>query len=142
MSSNVAIIPALCCYSTKRMQVVSPKVETKLFVADATYMISGVTGGLGRSLARWIAEQGGKHIVLASRSGLKHKQIPQLIAGLAKSGVQVRAERCDFAQRDQVKELFSLISDTMPPIKGVIHAPWVPMVSVMLVVLLLVSSAS
>jgi NADPH:quinone reductase-like Zn-dependent oxidoreductase len=36
---------------------------------DASYLITGGTGGLGRALTRWLIDLGARHIVLVSRSG-------------------------------------------------------------------------
>lgn len=39
------------------------------FQEDATYLLSGGLGGLGRSAARWMASHGAKHFLFLSRSG-------------------------------------------------------------------------
>ena len=38
------------------------------FQADATYLIAGGAGGLGRTVARWMVERGARHLVLAGRA--------------------------------------------------------------------------
>ncbi|MFM7326651.1 MAG: KR domain-containing protein, partial [Nodosilinea sp.] len=37
--------------------------------AQATYLITGGTGGLGQHLAHWLVAQGARHLVLLSRRG-------------------------------------------------------------------------
>jgi hypothetical protein len=39
-----------------------------IFVSDKTYLLVGLAGDLGRSIARFMVERGGRHIVLSSRS--------------------------------------------------------------------------
>jgi acyl transferase domain-containing protein/acyl carrier protein len=38
--------------------------------ADATYLVTGGTGGLGLTVARWLADRGARHLVLAARTPL------------------------------------------------------------------------
>ena len=40
-----------------------------LFRAQATYLITGGARGFGLELAKWMAAQGARHLVLMSRSG-------------------------------------------------------------------------
>ncbi|KAL8694265.1 MAG: hypothetical protein Q9218_001033 [Villophora microphyllina] len=88
---------------------------------DASYLITGGTGGLGRSITRWLAREGAKHIILASRSGEDQKGVKELVDELRDLNVNVRVERCDVANREQVQTLVTNCQATMPPIRGVIH---------------------
>ncbi|KAL9595199.1 MAG: hypothetical protein Q9219_006593 [cf. Caloplaca sp. 3 TL-2023] len=88
---------------------------------DVSYLVTGGTGGLGRSITRWLAREGAKHIVLASRSGMDQKGVPELVDELREMNVNVLVERCDVANHDQVKGLVEKCQATMPPIRGVIH---------------------
>lgn len=45
-----------------------PVDSAKLFVDDKTYLLVGLTGDLGRSLARWMILHGAKYVVLTSRN--------------------------------------------------------------------------
>lgn len=53
-------------------QVISSRIRSietdRLFVEDKTYLLVGLTGDLGRSIARFMVERGAGHIVLSSRS--------------------------------------------------------------------------
>ena len=55
-----------------------------LLSADATYIIIGGTGGLGRSIARWMAAHGARHLVLVSRSGGASSKVQELVYSLGK----------------------------------------------------------
>jgi enoyl-[acyl-carrier-protein] reductase (NADH) len=60
---------------------------------------------------------------------MKNKHIPQLMDELTKKGAHIVVQQCDIQDPVQVKTLFRQISEDMPPLRGVVHAPWIPMVS-------------
>ncbi|RKT55372.1 acyl transferase domain-containing protein [Saccharothrix australiensis] len=67
-------------------------------------LITGGTGTLGGLLAEHlVAEHGVRDLVLASRSGGGD----DLVARLRAAGAAVRVERCDVAERDQVRALLA-----------------------------------
>lgn len=66
--------------------------------------------------------------MLASRSGNKNDQLQPLINDLSKQGAQITVEKCDFQSSEEVSNLFERISGVMPAVRGVIHAPWIPLV--------------
>ena len=94
-----------------------------------SYLITGGTGGLGQSITRWLARQGAKNIILASRSGGAGGSVASLIEELGKSGVRVRVEKCDIADEAQLRELVGRSELEMPRIGGVIHGAMVLRVS-------------
>ena len=56
---------------------------------DATYVIAGGLGGLGRGVARFLASRGAKHIVLLSRRDLQGEELQKLEADFSQLGAQV-----------------------------------------------------
>ena len=52
------------------MQATPSKVTKKILRSDGTYLLIGGTGGLGRSMAKWMVDNGAGNVVLLSRSGL------------------------------------------------------------------------
>ncbi|MCJ1402141.1 hypothetical protein MMC11_005360 [Xylographa trunciseda] len=88
---------------------------------DASYLITGGTGGLGRSTARWLVKQGARNIILASRSGTAQDNVRELIEDLAKVGATIAVRRCDVADKRQLETLIEESAKTMPPIRGIIH---------------------
>ncbi|KAL0256846.1 Type I Iterative PKS [Diplodia seriata] len=97
-----------------------------LFRPDATYLIVGGTGGLGRSMAKWMAQKGARNVVLLSRSGKTDGKVGQLIEDVRQSldaNIVVRA--CDVADEASVRALVADCKASMPPIRGVIHAAMV-----------------
>jgi acyl transferase domain-containing protein/NADPH:quinone reductase-like Zn-dependent oxidoreductase/NADP-dependent 3-hydroxy acid dehydrogenase YdfG/acyl carrier protein len=94
---------------------------TTTFSADATYLITGGCGGLGLTFARWMVERGARHLVLTGRSGAS-TSAQEVIDELAQAEAHVRVMKADVAQRQQVVSLLDEIRQSMPPLKGIIHA--------------------
>lgn len=93
--------------------------------ADGTYLITGGGAGFGGTLARWMAAQGARHIVLASRSGAAARGVADLAAELGGEGVEVVAMAADVADPDQVAAILRRVREAMPPLRGVVHAAMV-----------------
>ncbi|MFI9722684.1 SDR family NAD(P)-dependent oxidoreductase [Streptomyces sp. NPDC052396] len=89
---------------------------------DATYVLTGGLGGLGRTVARRLTDRGARHLVLIGRSGAATAEAERAVTELTARGVEVRVEKADMADRDQVAALLARIRATMPPIRGIVHA--------------------
>ncbi|KAI1339087.1 ketoacyl-synt-domain-containing protein [Xylariaceae sp. FL0016] len=107
------------------IKVTPPKKPTQLLKGDATYILIGGTGGLGRSMARWMVGRGARHLVLVSRSGSATGKVKDLIDEAAKSEAQIVVRRCNVADPADVEELVNFGLDGMPPVKGLIHGAMV-----------------
>ena len=81
-----------------------------LLRGDATYVITGGTGGLGRHLAGWLAERGARHLVLLARRPAM-VDIP---------GAEVRVVVLDVADEAAVRQALGALSY---PLKGVFTSP-------------------
>ncbi|CAK7224927.1 Type I Iterative PKS [Sporothrix bragantina] len=98
----------------------------ELLRPDATYVLIGGTGGLGRSMARWMAGKGAKHIVLVSRTGSATGEVKALIDELAEqSGAQIIVRQCNVVDRQSVDELLSSGLVGLPPVRGIVHGTMV-----------------
>lgn len=95
--------------------------ETYNLSADATYVISGGLSGLGRSIARWSARKGAKHLILLSRSGAKTEEAKKCVAYLQRYGVNVETPQCDITNIDAVQECMNRYATSMPPVRGCFH---------------------
>jgi acyl transferase domain-containing protein/NADPH-dependent curcumin reductase CurA/NADP-dependent 3-hydroxy acid dehydrogenase YdfG len=106
------------------VQAIAPKKTTSLFKDDASYLIVGGTGGLGCSIARWMASRGAKYICLSSRKANITPRLEGLISDLAKLGTTVSVRACDVADSKSVE---ILIGDLQKegPIRGVIQGAMV-----------------
>src|SRR5260221_1479855 len=89
--------------------------------ADATYLITGGHGGLGLAVARWLVEKGARRVVLLSRSGVSSAG-KEVVAELAAKGATVATIQADVSNKSELTRSLSEIRDTMPPLRGVIHA--------------------
>lgn len=93
-------------------------------------MIIGGTGGLGRSMARKMVQRGARHIVLLSRSGKATTELGKLIKDSQAVGATIYVKSCDVADEASVKSLVAELQQNLPPIRGIIHAAMVLIVSV------------
>lgn len=57
----------LDCTDTPIQASVHPIDDGRIFRADKTFLLVGLTGELGQSLCKWMVEQGARSIVLTSR---------------------------------------------------------------------------
>jgi phthiocerol/phenolphthiocerol synthesis type-I polyketide synthase C len=93
--------------------------------ADKIHLITGGGGGFGLEVARWLAENGAKHILLAGRSGARSQAAQETLSVLAAKGVLVRVETLDIADKPAVQHLFARFGLDLPALGGVIHAAMV-----------------
>lgn len=93
--------------------------------ADATYLLPGGLGGLGRSIAKWMArpEQGAKNLIFLSRSGGEAETTHELLAELTAMGVtRAKAFKCDVGDEAQLVAVLKEAEDQgFPKIAGVIQ---------------------
>ena len=100
-------------------------VPTYSFEQNATYLIAGGLGGLGRAITRWMVSRGARNFILLSRSGAKSKEAIDLIEELRSRRVEIAATPCDVSVEDEVSRTLEKYRSTMPPIKGCIQASMV-----------------
>ncbi|WP_394845472.1 SDR family NAD(P)-dependent oxidoreductase [Pendulispora brunnea] len=99
---------------------VSASVEPRIR-PDGTYLVTGGLGGVGLELARALAAQGARHLVLAGRRVPGHEAIPRL-ESLRAAGVTVETVQLDVADADQVAALVARMGADLPPLRGIVHA--------------------
>ena len=112
--------------TTGQTQASHRKASQKLFDRDATYAIVGGTGGLGRSMTRWMVGKGAQNIVLLSRSGKTDGPVEDMIREINMlSNAKVVVKACDVADADSVSRVFRECDKELPPMRGIIHASMV-----------------
>ncbi|KAK8023284.1 Compactin diketide synthase mokB [Apiospora marii] len=94
--------------------------RTTLLAPDATYLITGGTGGIGRSLAEWMVKEGARHVVLLGRSGSSSPKVAELLARYEGTDVCMRAIACDVGSRESLDQAREEMKG-MPPVRGVVH---------------------
>lgn len=110
-------------YEQPIRHVDAPTEKTSLQLNEnATYLITGGLGGFGLRTAQWLVEKGAKHLVLLSRRGASSEEAQQALTDFESSGIQVQAIACDVSQAEQVASAFAHIQQTMPKLKGIVHA--------------------
>ncbi len=109
-------------YVARLVQQVQTKTALPVtFREDATYLITGGLGKLGLLVAEWLVKQGAKHLVLVGRSA--PKAITELqLNKLEEAGAQIKVIQADIAVADSVTVLLSEIQQSLPPLRGIIHA--------------------
>ncbi|MDQ3802677.1 MAG: SDR family NAD(P)-dependent oxidoreductase [Acidobacteriota bacterium] len=88
---------------------------------DATYLITGAFGALGRKVADWLVAGGARHLALMSRRA-PDEEATHWLEGLRAQGVQLLPLRADVSDTDELAEALGQIAHGMPPLQGVIHA--------------------
>ncbi|KAJ5103216.1 hypothetical protein N7532_003745 [Penicillium argentinense] len=86
--------------------VSQPKPPTTLFRSDASYLLIGGLGGIGSTIALWMADQGARNLVLVNRSGLATEASHSLVRDLSDKGV---------------RQMFLDILWGAPPVRGIVH---------------------
>jgi NADPH:quinone reductase-like Zn-dependent oxidoreductase len=103
-----------------------PRAEVPLRLkSDATYLLVGGLGGLGRAQAVFMAENGARHIAFISRSGDARTEAKKVMDALKEAGVEAKAYAGDVADKLQLSNVLDDISRSMPPIRGVIQGAMV-----------------
>lgn len=91
------------------------------FDRHASYVLAGGLGGLGRSLARWMAARGAKNLVFLSRSGRVSPPVAEMLEDLKATGCKARIFICNVSNADHVKSVVEDCAASLPPIKGCIQ---------------------
>ena len=94
--------------------------DKKPMRSDSSYLITGGLGGLGLLVAKWMVEQGVRHLVLTGRSGIgaAHEAISQL----QQAGAQVLVVQADVSNQEAIARLLEQVKTSMPPLLGIVHA--------------------
>jgi acyl transferase domain-containing protein/acyl carrier protein/protein-L-isoaspartate O-methyltransferase len=108
---------------------------TPIVRADGAYLVTGGLGGLGLKVARWLAEQGARDLVLIGRRGLPSRDgWPSLgpdsepgrqaaaVAAIEALGARVRVVAGDVTNRTAMASLFTTFGAGAPPLRGIVHA--------------------
>lgn len=107
------------------MQAVLPNDTKALFQDNASYLLIGGLGGIGRAIALWMADHGAKNLILVNRSGLATGSRRSTVEELRAKGVRVTVQACDISDEISVSKMFSEIHQNSPPLRGVIHGAMV-----------------
>jgi zearalenone synthase (highly reducing iterative type I polyketide synthase) len=89
---------------------------------NSSYLLAGGLGGLGKSLAKLLAQKGARHLAFVSRSGSASKNAVLLTQELAAMGVQTAIYAADVSDETAMANMLAQCAAEMPPIRGVIQS--------------------
>lgn len=92
---------------------------------DATYLLVGGLGGIGRSVSRMLVDMGARKLCFISRSGLSSQPARGLVAELQALQCCVTAYACDAADASQLSQTLIKYQSDSGPIRGVIQCAMV-----------------
>ena len=103
-------------------QVLSAPREREIsYRQNATYLITGGLGGIGMWIASELVKCNARNLVLMGRSGLTPSaQGP--VDELRKNGANVVIVKADVSKRGDIERVLAQMSNSMPPLRGIIHA--------------------
>ncbi|KAL0934059.1 polyketide synthase [Colletotrichum truncatum] len=106
-------------------QALAASKSDHLLQPDATYVLAGGLGGLGRNIATFLVDLGAKHICFLSRSPTKFSDTETFLAELRKRNVSVSAYKCDISDMRSLRITLRQCRQEHPPIKGIIQCAMV-----------------
>ena len=89
--------------------------------SDGTYLITGGLGALGLKVAKWLVNQGGRHLVLLGRRGACGK-VREFISQLEHKGAGILVEEADVSSEREMARVIKRIVTSGFPLRGIIHA--------------------
>ena len=95
------------------------------FDENATYVIAGGLGGLGRSIVRWMIGRKARNLILLSRSSLQSEAVSAWVSELKTLGVEIATPACDISDSNSLMSVLAKCRGSMPPIKGCIQGAMV-----------------
>ncbi|MET7370727.1 type I polyketide synthase [Streptomyces sp. NPDC005566] len=89
---------------------------------SGTVLVAGGTGPVGAGTARWLADQGVRHLLLTGREGSEGPGVTELVADLTGRGAQVTVVACEPADRAALARVLAEIPGEQP-LAAVVYAP-------------------
>ena len=110
------------------VKVVSSSNNQRLLREDASYLLIGGLGGIGRATASWMLKHGAKNFIFASPSGAEKQKAQEAVALLKDQGARLAVFKCDISNTEDLDRVLEQSRRDMPPIRGLLHAAMVPKV--------------
>uniref|UniRef100_UPI0010411D5D SDR family NAD(P)-dependent oxidoreductase n=3 Tax=Legionella bozemanae TaxID=447 RepID=UPI0010411D5D len=97
-----------------------PEHPEVLFDREASYLITGGTGGLGKPLMEYLIQRGAKHLIITSRTECA-QETQAFIEQARKKQVAIKHYSCDAADAQRMKHLITEIEHSAHPLRGIFH---------------------
>jgi myxalamid-type polyketide synthase MxaB len=101
--------------------VIIQEENVPLIRTDSTYLITGGLGGLGLVTARWLSEQGAKHLVLMSRHEPNETTRNELDELRKSRETEIVIAQGNISCKEDIKKVLKQIEHEMPTLRGVFH---------------------
>ena len=101
---------------------VTPVEQELVLRPEASYLLVGGLGGLGRAISTWMVEHGARNIIYLSRSAGESEQDKAFFRELETQGCVVQAFPGDVGRLHDVQ---NVVAKAAAPIAGVMHMPMV-----------------
>ncbi|KAI9729803.1 MAG: hypothetical protein M1818_008380 [Claussenomyces sp. TS43310] len=99
-----------------------PTIAPLKFDVDATYVVAGGLGDLGRKICRFMAMHGAKHIVTLSRRMLDREAMEAFENELLSLGAKVYTMVCDITDPQIVEATALKCKQSLPSVRGIVNA--------------------
>ena len=96
--------------------------QTVELEADAYYVVTGWSGGIGQALVPWLIRRGARHLVLLARSSPSAMLARRLDDWREAHGVELEVWEFDVADTDQVERHFLRLREAGLAVRGIFHA--------------------
>ncbi|OGM44452.1 hypothetical protein ABOM_006955 [Aspergillus bombycis] len=112
----------IVCVPSDEQIPVLPEPESPFELdSNGSYILAGGLGGIGRSIAYWMASKGGKHLIFLSRSHGLSSAAGEMISTLQSMDCQPHVFCCDIADEQRLGATVKEIQANYPPIRGCIN---------------------
>ncbi|EHK97193.1 putative Phthiocerol synthesis polyketide synthase type I PpsC [Glarea lozoyensis 74030] len=95
-----------------------PKGKVFSLNPDASYLLTGGLGGLGRSVATWMVERGARNLIFLSRSAGQGEHDSSFLSELESMGCKITAIQ---GKADDIQAVQEVASRATKPVKGIFH---------------------
>lgn len=121
LETQFAVRDSIYVPRLEKKQLSPPSEQQKtLFEREASYLITGGTGGLGKALIEYLIHRGARHIIITSRSECS-MDTKDLIIRARKKQVYIRHYAADASNYQQMQQIFEYAEQGSKPLRGVFH---------------------
>ncbi|MGA9874120.1 MAG: SDR family NAD(P)-dependent oxidoreductase, partial [Rhodococcus sp. (in: high G+C Gram-positive bacteria)] len=106
---------------TEELPVVRPGIPTVDIDPGAAYVITGGFGAFGSAVARWLVDEGARHLVLVGRNGPSTDRAVATLAKFAAAGVTVTQALFDISDYDAVSDCLRATVERGTRVAGIFH---------------------